>query len=194
MSGRGRPRTAGIDARVRDATLRLMSEGQFDSLTVDRIALLARTSKASIYRRWETRDRLLVDVVRTAAAEIPHPPVGATPRDDLTLLLEHCFETVCTGVGTAALHGLTLGAGTQDRYDTLALRLVEQSVTGWISALLRRWGSAADPRFIADLIVSTGLIFRRSTAHTAAAYAARTADLLLHGLLATPDDATAGTE
>jgi AcrR family transcriptional regulator len=56
----GRPRDAAVEGHVFEATLALLVEHGYASLSVERIAERAGVSKATIYRRWPTKDALVL--------------------------------------------------------------------------------------------------------------------------------------
>jgi len=57
-----RPRVEGErEQEILDATLALVHEHGYDRLTMDAVAGRARASKATLYRRWETKATLVVD-------------------------------------------------------------------------------------------------------------------------------------
>lgn len=80
-----RPRVEGDrEEQILDATLALLLEVGYDRLTMDAVARSARASKATLYRRWETKPALVIDALLRAKAA-PHPVVPDTGnlRDDL---------------------------------------------------------------------------------------------------------------
>lgn len=82
----GRPRDASVSTAVAGAVLALLSEEGFPALSMDAIAAKAGVSKASIYRRWSSKEDLLVDVIANLAAATPLHTSGHL-RDDLVNLL-----------------------------------------------------------------------------------------------------------
>ena len=59
-----RPRVEGDRAdEILDATLTLLFEVGYDRLTLDAVARKARASKATLYRRWDTKASLVVDAL-----------------------------------------------------------------------------------------------------------------------------------
>ena len=48
---------------ILDATLELLLEVGYDRLTMDAVAKASRASKATLYRRWETKPSLVVDAM-----------------------------------------------------------------------------------------------------------------------------------
>jgi AcrR family transcriptional regulator len=67
---RGRPRRLAVDEAVRAATTELLGEMSFSELSVAMVAQRAGVGKSTVYRRWPSKDALVVDVV----AHRLHPP------------------------------------------------------------------------------------------------------------------------
>ncbi len=57
---RGRPRSQASEDAILNATLELLAEEGFRGLTVDKVAARASASKATIYRRWPTKENLVI--------------------------------------------------------------------------------------------------------------------------------------
>lgn len=62
-----RPRVEGArEDEILDATLQLLLEVGYDRLTMDAVAKASRASKATLYRRWESKPSLVVDAMQRA--------------------------------------------------------------------------------------------------------------------------------
>lgn len=62
-----RPRVEGArEDEILDATLSLLLEVGYDRLTMDAVAKRSRASKATLYRRWESKPSLIVDAIQRA--------------------------------------------------------------------------------------------------------------------------------
>jgi AcrR family transcriptional regulator len=82
----GRPRSAAADEAILDATVDLLAEQGFLGLSIEAVAVRAGVAKTTIYRRWPTKDELLMDAV--ACLKHAHPePRGESLRDDLIDML-----------------------------------------------------------------------------------------------------------
>ena len=82
----GRPRVEGDREReILDATLSVLAEVGYDRLTMDAVATSAKASKATLYRRWSTKQALVVDAVCSQKSSEPVPDTGRL-RDDLIAL------------------------------------------------------------------------------------------------------------
>lgn len=60
----GRPRDPSRDGVIREAILRLLGDVGYGALTMDAVAAEAGVGKATIYRRWHTKQDLVVDTSR----------------------------------------------------------------------------------------------------------------------------------
>ncbi|WP_129841047.1 TetR/AcrR family transcriptional regulator [Streptomyces sp. RFCAC02] len=83
---RGRPRSEAADARILDAALELLLDRGYDRLSVDEVALRAGVAKTTLYRRWPTKDHLIVAVVARRQDVVPVEYSGDV-RADLTRYL-----------------------------------------------------------------------------------------------------------
>ena len=88
----GRPRDPRLDAAIVDATLQLLAEGGYTSLTMEAVAAVAGVGKATLYRRWSSKEQLVVDAVATLS-ETPEVVEGAGVRDELVARLEAVRRT-----------------------------------------------------------------------------------------------------
>lgn len=87
----GRPREARADRAILGAALELMAEQGIARLRVDDVAARARVGKATIYRRFATKDDLITAAVSRLVREIAVPDTGST-RNDLQLLMSEAVE------------------------------------------------------------------------------------------------------
>lgn len=79
---RGRPRDPTTDARIIAAAAELMLERGFDKTTVDEVAARAEVGKATVYRRWPTKEDLAVSAMaQLYDTEFPEPDTGSIETD-----------------------------------------------------------------------------------------------------------------
>ena len=81
---RGRPRSAEVDEAVLAATVELAGEVGVSRLSMDDVAVRAKVSKATIYRRWSSKEALVLDALRNAMVPIEEVDTGSLRGD-----LEH---------------------------------------------------------------------------------------------------------
>ena len=77
---RGRPRSAEVDEAVLLATVELAGEVGVSRLSMDDVAVRAKVSKATIYRRWASKEALVLDALRAAMVPIEDDDTGSLPR------------------------------------------------------------------------------------------------------------------
>ena len=87
----GRPRDARAGRAILVATLELMAERGVRDLRMDDVAERAGVGKATIYRRYRSKDELVADAVATLVSEIAIPDTGST-RSDLLALMRQAVE------------------------------------------------------------------------------------------------------
>lgn len=121
----GRPRDPQVDRAIIDATLELVAARGTIHVSVEAIASEAGVSTASIYRRYETKEQLLVAAVRALEGDAPVIDTG-TLRGDVRSLVEH-LQTLWTGRRGRIIPQLVAEAVTNDRmHDLLSTFVVER--------------------------------------------------------------------
>ncbi|MFT3720989.1 TetR/AcrR family transcriptional regulator [Pseudorhodoferax sp.] len=86
----GRPRDAALDAAILRAAMELLGERGLSALTMDAVAQRAGAGKASVYRRWKSKDELLADALAMYAPVDVEIDTG-TLRGDLIALYAHHY-------------------------------------------------------------------------------------------------------
>jgi AcrR family transcriptional regulator len=88
-----RPRVAGErEGDILDATVSVLCEVGYDRLTMDQVAALAKASKATLYRRWESKAELVIDAV-VRAKQMPSAEMADTGSLRGDLLTATCGES-----------------------------------------------------------------------------------------------------
>ncbi len=123
-----------LDA-IYSAVLAELSEGSMGTLTMERIAERARTGKAALYRRWPSREALIIDTLSCALPEPPGPVDGLTVRDQLLSLLGEMAGTLSGPEGALARHILAELPNSEPMRATLLERLVQPRLKGLLSVL-----------------------------------------------------------
>jgi AcrR family transcriptional regulator len=78
---RGRPRDAGADEAILTATVEALADGGIAGLSMDLVARRAGVGKSTIYRRWASKEALVLDALRTTP--LATPADTGSVRDDL---------------------------------------------------------------------------------------------------------------
>ncbi len=84
----GRPRSKRSEDAIINATTQLLTHEGYARLTLSKVAAQARASKSTIYRRWPTKDALIVDALARLTEEPVHLSSTGTLRDDLVELAD----------------------------------------------------------------------------------------------------------
>lgn len=101
----GRPRDERADKAILSATLELMAESGVHDLRVDDVAGRAGVGKATIYRRYRSKDELITAAVAGLVSEITVPDTGQT-RDDLLALMHGAVKVYRGSVQAAVMPSL----------------------------------------------------------------------------------------
>lgn len=124
----GRPRDAAREREILAVVLELLAEVGYDALTFEEVARRARASKATLYRRWDTKREMIVAAVRagpvstSTAARPPRPIDTGSLRGDLLELCARLDATMRAADGAMSL--MLLQAGLDDPE---LCRVIEQS-------------------------------------------------------------------
>ena len=86
----GRPRDAALDANILRAAMELLGEAGITAVTMDAVAQRAGAGKASLYRRWKSKDELLADAL-TLHSPIDIEVDTGTLRGDLVMIYAHYY-------------------------------------------------------------------------------------------------------
>jgi AcrR family transcriptional regulator len=107
-----RPRVEGDREReILDAALEVLSEVGYDRLTMDAVAQRAKASKATLYRRWNSKATLVVDALATQKSS---PPVADSGDLRTDLLTAFCGMGGLTDHDTTSTFGAVMTALTTD--------------------------------------------------------------------------------
>jgi AcrR family transcriptional regulator len=68
----GRPRSKKSEEAIINATTRLLNDEGYAKLTVGKVAAYAKASKSTIYRRWPTKEHLIIEAFNRWPALTPH--------------------------------------------------------------------------------------------------------------------------
>ncbi len=132
------------------ATLQLMAEGGVRDLRMDDVADRAGVGKATIYRRYPSKNALVSAAVATLVNEIAIPDTGST-RADLLALMEQAVELYSGPLAPRLMPSLVEEAR---RNPELATTVREQFLTARrsaLSAVLKRGIRRGDLRRSLDL-------------------------------------------
>lgn len=153
----GRPRSERADEAIIDAALSLFAESGPEGLCMERVAARAGVGKATIYRRWHSKEDLLLDAIAALKAPLP-APAGVSVRDDLVRLVSAMCQEAADP-RRAGEFALLLGEGAQ--YPRLMARYVETVVKprrDVVAGVLRRGVARGELRPDIDVDVAVSLL------------------------------------
>ncbi len=134
VPSRGRPFDADLDAAILDAAVGLLTDTGYERMTMDAVAARAKVSKATIYRRWDSKASLVVDAMRFCNFAELELPKTLDLRADLITGLQ-CFRAAADGQDA----GLYNGVMNAMRQDPELARLVRERMIGHKQQVARAW-------------------------------------------------------
>ena len=87
----GRPRSAQAHKAIIDATLELLAEEGYQGLSIEAVAARAGVGKTTIYRRWSSKEELVMEAIRQVQIDVPVMDTGNF-RNDLVALLKTVYQ------------------------------------------------------------------------------------------------------
>ena len=93
---RGRPRSPDADEAILGATLAVAGEVGFRGMSMDVVAERAGVSKTTIYRRWSSKEALVLEALRRAINPLDDVDLGSV-RADLSTYLTALGERMTGG-------------------------------------------------------------------------------------------------
>ena len=188
----GRPRSEQAEQAIVDAALDLFGERGVEGVCVEAVAAKAGVGKATIYRRWTSKEELLIAALGSLKSPMPDPQ-GATVREDLTEMVDVMVRDAADpryARQFAMLHG------EGENYPKLMARYYEtiiQPRREVIKAALQRGIDRGELRADLDVDVAmlslTGTVMARGKHDPTPAspgFAARVVDELLAGMAPRP--------
>jgi AcrR family transcriptional regulator len=166
---RGRPRQPATQDAILRATIELLTEVGIDGATTNAIVARSGCSKATIYRRWASRDALIMDALRTIFRGQPEdiqavvglePEIGllhAAARRGARAFDSRVFREVFPTVARELLSGGAIGK--QFRADVF--QPIRTAATARLHEVVKRGeiDAAVDADLLFDLIYG-GLLYR----------------------------------
>jgi AcrR family transcriptional regulator len=84
---KGRPRDEDVDRRITAAALEVLADHGAEGFSVAEVALRSGVAKTSIYRRYPSRDDLVIGALERLNDDLPTLPARGSVRDRLVELL-----------------------------------------------------------------------------------------------------------
>ncbi len=94
----GRPRSIQSHQAILRATLDLLAEVGFDTMSIEAIATRAGVGKTTIYRRYSSKNELVADAIESIREEVLIPDTGNL-WGDIDALIENAAQITLTPLG-----------------------------------------------------------------------------------------------
>jgi AcrR family transcriptional regulator len=164
---RGRPRDPDAEPRIRQYAVQLLLERGFEGMTVDDVAEAAGVGKATIYRRWASKEELANDAIaQLFDVEVPDPDTGSI-KGDLRQVYADALTLVNSKEGVALVRLAITEMHRHEQFARLYRSLLDKRIAQTADALERarrrgeRIGPGADPvlmvQWLAGLLILRAL-------------------------------------
>jgi AcrR family transcriptional regulator len=120
----GRPRSAESHQAIVQATLELLLEGGYRALTMEQVRARSGVGKATIYRRWQSKEDLVATVIGYLHQDLQAPDTGSLAGDYEALAREVLTGAEKTGVTTFMPRLLADAVGNPDLHAIFYANLV----------------------------------------------------------------------
>lgn len=134
----GRPRDPSRDGVIRAAILQLLADVGYGALTMDAVAAEAGVGKATIYRRWRTKQDLVVDTISDLTRDEGDAADTGSLDSDLRLMLHRMVAVINGPTGAAVLALLS----TVPHEPALARAFEDGPLAVWRRSFVEIWGRA----------------------------------------------------
>lgn len=141
VAPRGRPRSEVAQRAILEAFRELLVEDGFARLRLEHVAARARVSKATIYRRWTSKEQLAIELLHELAAPFVAIPDSGDTRAELVSVAKSCIgrltESNFGPVVRAMLCEIAANPAVGDRFRAVVVqarrdevrRVVERGIT-----------------------------------------------------------------
>ncbi|MER7006039.1 TetR/AcrR family transcriptional regulator [Dactylosporangium sp. NPDC000555] len=152
-----------LQQAIFDAVFDQIGAFGYARLTMDRVAVAAGTSKPVLYRRWDSKEALVLDALRESLPAVPETPLGLGLRADLLAVL-HALRAAFAVTKGIAFHAVAVEAGHDCR--RLADERIFAPARRAITAILRAAADRGeiDPGSVTELIADVGPALLRNRA------------------------------
>lgn len=138
---KGRPRNAATDRAILDAARAALAEHGWGGLTMGHVALRAGVAKTTLYRRWPSKNELVVDAVADLFDDLEMADLGSLQADIEAVV--HRFAALISRPETQAALLALFAEGTRD---PLLRRRIREAIVDPQKRLVRRGRANAQAR------------------------------------------------
>jgi AcrR family transcriptional regulator len=95
----GRPRNPLVDKAIQDAAIDLLVEQGFEAMSMEGVAARAGVGKTTVYRRWDSKEDLVMDAVTCNLTSLEDPDTGSLREDLVRHVMLFQQTAVTTPIG-----------------------------------------------------------------------------------------------
>ena len=185
----GRPRSIHADQAILQATLDLLAEVGYESMSIEAIASRAGVGKTTIYRRYTSKEELVADAIESLRDDLAIPDTGSF-WGDMDILINNATKKIDSPLGRQTLALIISTASSNPQFAEVYWTKYTKLRREAFSKVLERAKSRgeihkdANVDLIIDLVSGSlyyALIFKPTT-EPVEAYMRRTMNLLLKGI------------
>ena len=185
----GRPRSIHADQAILQATLDLLADVGYQSMSIEAIASRAGVGKTTIYRRYTSKEELVADAIESLRDDLAIPDTGSF-WGDMDILINNATKKIHSPRGRQTLALIISTASSNPQFAEVYWTKYTKLRREAFSKVLERAKSRgeihkdADVDLIIDLVSGSlyyALIFKPTT-EPVEAYMRRTMNLLLKGI------------
>ncbi|MEH2317390.1 TetR/AcrR family transcriptional regulator [Nostoc sp.] len=185
----GRPRSIHADQAILQATLDLLAEVGYESMSIEAIASRAGVGKTTIYRRYTCKEELVADAIESLRDDLAIPDTGSF-WGDMDILINNAAKKIDSPLGRQTLALIISTASSNPQFAEVYWTKYTKLRREAFSKILERAKSRgeihknADVDLIIDLVSGSlyyALIFKPTT-EPVEAYMRRTMNLLMKGV------------
>ncbi|MEH1792911.1 MULTISPECIES: TetR/AcrR family transcriptional regulator [unclassified Nostoc] len=185
----GRPRSIHADQAILQATLDLLAEVGYQSMSIEAIASRAGVGKTTIYRRYTSKEELVADAIESFRDDLAIPDTGSF-WGDMDILINNAAKKIDSPLGRQTLALIISTASSNPQFAEVYWTKYTKVRREALSKVLKRAKSRgeihkdADIELVIDLLSGSlyyALIFK-PIIEPVEAYMRRTMNLLLKGI------------
>lgn len=114
----GRPRSTESHQAMLQATLEVLAEVGFESMSIEEIANRAKVGKTTIYRRYRGKEELVADAIESLRQDVAIPDTGNL-WSDLDALIENAAQITLNSLGRQTVAMIISSAASNSQFATI---------------------------------------------------------------------------
>lgn len=111
----GRPRSVKSHQAILKATLELLGEVGFETMSIEAIATRAGVGKTTIYRRYSSKEELVADAIESVRQDLVIPDTGKL-WSDLDKLIENAAQITLSPLGRQTIAMIISSAASNSQF------------------------------------------------------------------------------